>query len=42
MPDEYIDYDPEAEPTINNNDRPEADDVNDYDKYVGATFLLDH
>ena len=41
-PDVYIDYDDTADITVDPDDeRPEADTIDSYDKWIGATFLLD-
>jgi hypothetical protein len=42
--DVYIDYDDTADITVDpdvDNERPEADTIDSYDKWIGATFLLD-
>jgi len=43
-PDIYLEYDDDVAPVepVNPDDaRPEADDIDDHDKWIGATFLLD-
>jgi hypothetical protein len=43
-PDVYIDYDETADITVEghgDDERPEADEIDSYDKWIGATFLLD-